>query len=111
MSHKPLVPGMVNMRPIARAIRAQRGLMYGTLVAASSVAGGQAFAQETITIEEIVVSSQKRDQNMQDVPISIQALDSIRLVLWGTPANSNMTSQKPQKKQVNLQPVFHLTNI
>ncbi len=83
MSHKPLVPGMVNMRPIARAIRAQRGLMYGTLVAASSVAGGQAFAQETITIEEIVVSSQKRDQNMQDVPISIQALDSIRLEQLG----------------------------
>ncbi|NQV86538.1 MAG: TonB-dependent receptor, partial [Woeseiaceae bacterium] len=32
------------------------------------------LAQEQITIDEVVVTAQKRTENLQDVPISIQAL-------------------------------------
>ena len=34
------------------------------------------FAQESMEIEEIVVTAQKRTENLQDVPISIQTLGS-----------------------------------
>ncbi len=33
-----------------------------------------ALAQESVTLEEVVVTAQKRSENLQDVPISIQAL-------------------------------------
>jgi len=45
----------------------------GILLALSSPA---LMAQESATIEEVVVTAQKRTENLQDVPISIQALGS-----------------------------------
>ena len=34
---------------------------------------------ETITLEEVVVTAQKRAENLQDVPISIEVLDNTKL--------------------------------
>ena len=44
------------------------------LAAAIMLASPVAIAQERTAIEEIVVTAQKRSENLQDVPISIQAL-------------------------------------
>ena len=79
MSQKEELPGVLKLRPIARAIRIQKGLLCGTLVAASSVAGVEVYAAEPRVIEEVVVTAQKRDQTLQNVPISLQALDNSRL--------------------------------
>src|SRR3546814_467583 len=46
------------------------------------IAPGQVFAQDANYGEdsnEIIVTAQKREQNLQDVPISVQALGEVRL--------------------------------
>jgi iron complex outermembrane receptor protein len=60
--------------------------MTRTSVAVGSVClltvwmGGSAFAQEeTGTLGELVVTAQRREQNVQEVPISVSALDAERL--------------------------------
>jgi outer membrane receptor protein involved in Fe transport len=51
------------------------------LAAASALAltGGAAFAQDAATIEEIVVTAQKREQQALDVPMSLSAYSAQRL--------------------------------
>src|SRR5262245_57477612 len=39
-----------------------------------ALAGSQAMAQETTALGEVIVTAQKRSQNLQDVPISVDAL-------------------------------------
>lgn len=43
------------------------------ITALSSVAAFPALAQNTVTLEEVVVTAQRRQQNLQDVPISVSA--------------------------------------
>ena len=47
-------------------------------VAVSMALSGQALAQRSTTaqIEEVVVTAQKREENMQDVAISMSAMDA-----------------------------------
>lgn len=53
---------------------------YGASFAAILIAGGAAVAQDvdsdTLAIEEVVVTAQKRAQSTQDVPVSITAFDA-----------------------------------
>ena len=57
--------------PLASAISA---ILAG--VAPAQAAGG---VSDTVTLEEVVVTAQKRTENLQDVPISIQVLDTKKL--------------------------------
>ena len=71
-------------------------------VAVSMAISGQVNAQRSTTteIEEVVVTAQKREENMQDVAISMSAMDenalgnpsplsmtlrACRLIWWSTP--------------------------
>lgn len=66
-------------RKTARARRWSAGLLATTML---SGAAGSALAQAaapTVELEEMVVTAQKRSENLQDVPISIQALGSEKL--------------------------------
>ncbi len=72
-SHQP------KLTPLAKAIHQHRRLMQATLLAASStVAVTPALAQEAasdeLVLEEVMVTATKREQNLQDVPISVMAL-------------------------------------
>jgi len=60
------------------ARRWSAGLLATTML---SGAAGTALAQATgeVGLEEVVVTAQKRSENLQDVPISIQALGTERL--------------------------------
>src|SRR5690349_9853319 len=55
-------------------------VLFATTALSGNVAS-QAFAQdqEESAIGEIVVTATKREENLQDVPISVQALDAERL--------------------------------
>src|SRR3990167_7733585 len=60
-----------------RASRWSAGLLATTMLTAVA---GPALAQSAeAQLEEIVVTAQKRSENLQDVPISIQALGGERL--------------------------------
>jgi iron complex outermembrane recepter protein len=59
-----------------------RGAFSATLLATSMLAGvPAAFAAEaaTATVEEVVVTAQKREENLQDVPVAVTALSTKKL--------------------------------
>ncbi len=62
-------------KPLARHIRA----LTGASVSAAVMLGQPAVAQESLRLEEVVVTATKRSASMQDVPISISALDETAL--------------------------------
>lgn len=65
------------------SIRRSKTMRSGLLVTAlmsSSALCGTALAQESgVALEEVVVTAQKRSENLQDVPVSIQALGQAKL--------------------------------
>ena len=68
---------MTQTRISRRGVRWSAGLLATTMLTG---AAGSALAQtSSAELEEIVVTAQKRSENLQDVPISIQALGSDRL--------------------------------
>ena len=69
----------VRMKPVSLGIRnalltKRNASLVATTLLASSVAFGQ--ANEAPALEEIIVTAQKREQSLQEVPISINVLDS-----------------------------------
>src|SRR5215218_5692684 len=71
-------------RKLERAVghnRARAALRAMPIATAVLTAMSPAFAQETDSggLEQVVVSAQKRDENLQSVPLSIQALGTQRL--------------------------------
>ena len=69
----------IRMNPISRGVRnalskKRRVPLVATTLLASTVAFGQ--ANESLQLDEILVTAQKREQNLQDVPISITVLDT-----------------------------------
>ena len=53
---------------------------YGLLATTMFTAvGAPALAQQATQLEELVITAQKREENLQDVPISVQALGTQRL--------------------------------
>src|SRR6516225_4540551 len=58
---------------IARAVAAILGTHAGVLAAADQSTGGEQGAAAA-GIQEVVVTAQRRSENVQDVPIAIQAL-------------------------------------
>jgi len=71
----------LELTPLAKAIRQHRRLMQVSLLAASTaLVASPALAQsdegDTLILEEVIVTAQKRTQNLQDVPISIALLSA-----------------------------------
>ncbi len=55
---------------------------WNALLLLSTVLGGasgQAWAQDEPTLDEVIITAQKREQNLQDVPISVQVLGQEQL--------------------------------
>ena len=62
-------------RSLRRTLTVSCGL---TALVASLAAGSAAFAQD-VTVGEVVVTAQKRSENLQDVPVSVAAIGGERL--------------------------------
>ncbi len=83
MKHNTNTPREFSLqpRPLTGAIR--RGLAYGTVVAVSSaVATSPVLAQERserLLLEEVVVTAQKREQSLQDVPLAVTAFSADKI--------------------------------
>lgn len=62
-------------------IRAKRTTIWTSVLLGTTMLSGMAFAQEPADnmVGEIIVTAQKRDENLQDVPVSLQALGGEKL--------------------------------
>lgn len=67
---------MTNRRVLARQALALLSAISGTVAAAP---GGAQTAAAQATLTEIIVTAQKREQNIQDVPIAVIALSAQQL--------------------------------
>jgi iron complex outermembrane recepter protein len=68
----------VTNQKIARAVAAILGAQAGVAAAADQPAGGET-GSAIASIQEVVVTAQRRSENVQDVPIAIQAFSGERL--------------------------------
>ena len=77
----------LRLNPITQGIKqhlqSQRVQVFATALIASSVAFAPAETSAGPILEEIIVTAQKREMNIQDVPISLQALDTAKLTALG----------------------------
>ncbi|MFN9848248.1 MAG: TonB-dependent receptor plug domain-containing protein [Alphaproteobacteria bacterium] len=93
-------------------------LMSGAcMVAMASATGAQAQqGQSTNTIEELVVTAEKREQSLQDVPVAISAFTSDKRDLVGINTVQDMTNFTPglqystQTDRISLRGVGRLNN-
>ena len=91
-------------------------LASGALVVAA-LSASTAYAQNTNTIEELVVTAEKRDQSLQDVPVAISAFTAERREIVGINSIQDMTNFTPGLQynsaidRVSLRGVGRLTNV
>ena len=72
------------MKPDAAAVkRAVDSKGRAPLIAATLLTSSAALAQGTAVLEEIVVTAQKRTENLQDVPIAVTAFDNNTMTQLG----------------------------
>lgn len=60
-----------------------------------------ALAKESLTLEEVIVTAQKRAESLQDVPISVSAMSGDKLAEAGIPAMGDFSTYVPN---------FHVTS-
>src|SRR5579859_2667270 len=108
-----------------RAMKFKHQLMLGSALivgAISSSAAAQtrptnAVAATTNTIEELVVTAEKREQNLQDVPIAISAFTDKQRDIVGIQSIQDMTNFTPglqystSTDRVSLRGLGRLTNV
>ncbi|HQR03144.1 MAG: TonB-dependent receptor [Proteobacteria bacterium] len=81
-------------------INSKQVLRVLPVLIAAAYAGGAAAAE---VLEEVVVTAQKREQKLQDVPISITAISGAQLENRGIEGNASLTGLAPNL-QVNASP-------
>ena len=58
-------------------------------------AGGAAHAADAVSIEEVIVTAQKRAENIQDVPQAVQVVTSSQLAASGVREFTDLTKLAP----------------
>jgi iron complex outermembrane receptor protein len=84
------------------------GALLGTLVLP---AAGALAAEDTGGLEEVVVTAQKREQNLQDVGISVAAFSGDQLADLGVTDTTAITQQIPSMQMNAWSPVLTVFNL
>ena len=93
------------LKPVVRAVRRQSLASAGAIALVSGVVVAPvAGAQEGLTIEEVIVTAQKRDESVQDVPISIDVLGETQLENLGVTDLEDFAQLLPSVSYVALGP-------
>jgi hypothetical protein len=97
--------------------------LFATSALLAALIGTDAYAQQrpaaaaTTTIEELVVTAEKREQNLQDVPVAVSAFTDNKRELVGINSIQDMTNFTPgltynsSTDRVSLRGVGRLTNV
>ena len=83
-----------------RPLRLRSLFIMGASIAAMSAAT-QAAAQEAFTIEELVVTAEKREQSLQDVPVAVTAYTSEKRDLMGVATVEDLARVTPSVAYTN----------
>ena len=93
------------LRPVVRAIRQQSWASAGAVALVSGMAAAPvALAQEGFSIEEVIVTAQKRDESAQDVPISIDVLDESTLEDFAVTDLADFVQLLPSANYISIGP-------
>jgi len=95
------------------------GFKAGTrrFVAAATIAGlwagaaHAAAASDSLVLEEVVVTAQKREQNLQDVGISITSLSGDQMTALGYVSTADIIAQTPSMRMLSFSPSLTVFNI
>ena len=80
-------------------LRLRSLFIMGASVAAMSAAT-QAAAQDAFTIEELVVTAEKREQSLQDVPVAVTAYTSEKRDIMGVATVEDLARVTPREPVV-----------
>ena len=95
----------LGLKPVVRAIRRQSLASAGAVALVSGVAAApMAAAQQGLAIEEVIVTAQKRDESVQDVPISIDVIGEAQLEDLGVTDLEDFAQLLPSVSYVALGP-------
>src|SRR5262245_16764802 len=98
----------------------KKALLASCACAAAAMTASSAYAQADhggSTIEELVVTAERRQQSLQDVPVAISAFTSEQRDLVGINTIQDMTNFTPglqyssQLDRISLRGVGRLTNV
>lgn len=99
------VSGPFRVRPLVRAIRRQSLASAGAVALATGItAPVPALGQESLSIEEVIVTAQKRDESLQDVPISIDVIGEAELENLGVTDLEDFAQLLPSVSYIELGP-------
>ncbi|MET0271382.1 MAG: TonB-dependent receptor, partial [Phenylobacterium sp.] len=73
----------------------KRQLLAATALASAVLAAGSAYAQSTNVIEELVVTAEKREQSLQDVPVAVSAFSDKTREMVGINSVQDLTNFTP----------------
>lgn len=95
-----------------------RAIMLAGVAASVLFSGGQAFAEDNSNIiEELVITAEKREQNLQDVPVAISAFTARQRDIVGINSIQDLTNFTPgfvyqsANDRASMRGVGRLTNV
>ena len=84
-----------------KSLRMRSLFIMGASVAALTAAAAPAAAQSGNTIEELVITAEKREQSLQDVPVAVTAYTSERRDLLGVASVEDLARVSPSMAYTN----------
>ena len=82
------------MSAFRQSFRVARERNFALIAVALALVSNVSSAQHAV-LEEVIVTAQKREQNMMDVPVALTAVSSRDLALYGVRDTAELTKISP----------------